>query len=213
VSENLNIKEMLAQISKYESDCEILKIHLEEASEILVKDINIFMKEKFRKDIETNAKTQSEITKKLGIEKLTELKNDLSELIERIPSLVNGTMKNDVWLHNNYSVSLENEFGQKRHIRSGFNSIITNILRELYGHAGLLLFKYEYANFKTSGWEKQYKSEIPKYKYSFSLSKQLEEAIDIYINLLEQLHDLLVKLDKVTNQKEQQEASDLWDQA
>ena len=74
MSENLTIKEMLTQISKYESDSEILKTQLDETSGIVVKDINIFIKEKFQKDIETNVKTKTEITKKLGIEKLKELK-------------------------------------------------------------------------------------------------------------------------------------------
>ena len=204
---------MLTQISKYESDSEILKTQLDEASGILVKDINIFIKEKFQVDIETNVKTKTEITKKLGIEKLKELKKDLSELIERIPSLVDGIIKDDVWLHKNYSLKGTDEFNQKYNIKSRFNASIKNILRELYGHEGIILFKYEYANIKDSEWEKPYNSDIPKYKYGFSLSKQLEESITIYINLLEQLHDIVVKLDKVKNQKEQQEAIDLWDQA
>ena len=137
----------------------------------------------------------------------------MSELIERIPSLLDGIIKDDVWLHKNYSLKGKNEFNQKYNIKSRFNASITNILRELYGHEGIILFKYEYANIKDSEWEKLYNSDIPKYKYGFSLSKQLDESITIYINLLEQLHDIVVKLDKVINQKEQQEAIDLWDQA
>ena len=210
---NLSHEAILLQISEYENNIENFRTQLNEASEILVKDINIFIKEKYQNDIESNVKTKVEISKQLGIEKLRELKTELAELIGRTPSLVDKHMKDDIWVHKNYSLNVANEFNQKYNIKHKFNKSVTNILCELYGYAGALLIKYGYENSSSANWEKQHDSEIPKYKYWLTLSKGLDISINLYVHLLEQQHDILVKLNKAIRQKEQQEALDLWDQA
>ncbi|WP_088225716.1 hypothetical protein [Desulfosporosinus sp. FKB] len=204
------------QISKHRNDIESIRTQLDNEAEIVIEEINEFIKEKYKNDIEFNVKTKVEVTKRLGIENLKELKADLAELIEKTPTLIEEYLNNtNCFTYKNYTIrNMQNEFDQKYNIKPNFNNKIESVIRQLYGHEGVLLFKYEYENYNSSSsWEKQYRSEIPRYKYGFGYSNGLKDSIDLYIKLFEQLHDTLVKLNKALKQKEEQEAIDLWEQA
>lgn len=210
----MNLEMFNNQLLKSENKINELKNKLGESQNLIVCQFKNYTAEYFKKEIEDKVKLNSENTKNLGLEKLSELKKELNELINQSSELVEKYINiEEVWGHIDYKVVLENEFNQRFNIKSDTNSRIQSVFRLLIGHLGQLLIKYQYVKYGSEGWEKDYNSNLPKYKYGLGLPKNIQESIASYIKLFEELHDELVQYKKIEKNKNQFEATSLWEQA
>jgi hypothetical protein len=210
----MDLNTIIKQIKEYEANTNDLKVKLDEGSNIIVKDIKKFIKQKYQQEVESHVKTNTENTKGLGLDKLRELKQELIELIEKSSLLVDKYVTDDIWTHKNYVINIHNEFNQSYAIKTNTTKNIDSAIRNAYGHLGQLLNKYGYIKYLNgSDWEKHYSSEIPRFRFSLCISDELQNSIDNYILLHEELHKVYVQLNRATKQKEEKEATDLWEQA
>lgn len=207
----MDMNEINNQIKENEDLVNNLKNKLDDISNNIVVEIKSFIKEEYQEEIERYVKKNTENTKRLGIENLRLLKSEMKDLITKSSSLVDKYIGDDSWTHKDYTINENDEFGQKYNLKTTIRTKIGTITSKLYGHLGYILIKYQYINYG-SAWEKQNNTEIPKYRYGMSYSKILDDLIDKYLNLFEQLHDNLVTLNKLIKEKEEKEALDLWNQ-
>jgi|GEM_PF-2299180 len=214
-------------------DINVLKNEIEELTQQLIQieenmyqirgkiipAVSLHLQELFKKDIEEKVKTKVEITKLLGVEKLRDLKNELNHLIEETPKIVEEYFNKKLILVYEYlKQDKKNEY-----ISSDEYSIKKNIeeaVRDLLGYEGKLIIKYGYEKYASnssfsdnSSWERLYNSEIPKYRYGISLSKNIEDLIKEFRLLYVKYHITYGKLNNTIKQKKEQEAVDLWEQA
>ena len=211
----MNIEDLGNQISEYECQIVALGTKMENVKNKIVVEIETYLKETYIKDIEYQVKSKTDITKQLGVEKLSELKQELTQLLDRVSGLTKESFNKDsLWIHKNYDIKEKDEFGIMYNSKQNIKTNITKTIRELMGHGGRLIIKYGYENYSNNTcWEKIQNSDIPKYSYSIMLNDGIEEVMKEYTALFEQLHDCHVKLLKAKKDKAQQEALDLWSQA
>lgn len=175
----MDIEVLIRQITECEKTLDSLKGQMDGQKIKIISEIEVYLKDKFKHDIESNVKSNTENTKKLGLEKLSELKKELNTLIDQVPELVNKKFDNDeLWLLLSYSLDGKDEFNSLFNAQRNIKSNIDNSIRELLGYSGKILIDYGYKDYsKDSSWEKQYKSDVPRYKYGFSVSAKVNDEI------------------------------------
>jgi len=209
----MELNEFNNKIAENELKVNDLKIKLEELNNIIVNEMRNYIECKYQKDIESNVRENTKNTKRLGIENLRLLKQDVNELIETIPLLIQKYIDSSTnfWEYNNYIIS-DNEFNQKYNLKYQIKGNIRKVTDNLYAHLGFILIKYGYSEYGRY-WVKQYDSDIPKCNYGHVVSGQLDKISDEYIVIFEKFHDSLVELNKLKKDKEEYEAIDLWERA
>lgn len=188
---------------------------------ILINILKPFINTELQKMVEEEVKKNPSHTKSLGIEKLSDMKKRLNNLLVSSDSLVIKTFSdNQFWIHVDYKIIKEGDsFGQKyNNIKTATNKIIEGI-KIVFGKAGEILIDYGYDKVgskydRTSKWQKSDNSEIVfGSNHGFLIPQQIDDEIKKYAEGISPLHDTIEKLSKLDKKYNEQEALDLWKKA
>lgn len=183
-----------------------------------------FVRERIKFEVEQQVKSNSEHTKELGKDALTEMKKQLLSVLDNSDALVDDIFGDDeLWVHVNYKVTPNGDrFGlgynkeklAKENIRKGIKIAL--------GEAGKILIKYKYlspGNQYTWDYGMRYDySRANKgesrlmYAYSLSLPEELFQMIEKYSKGIWQLHEASCQLMDSQKALSEQEAIDLWNE-
>lgn len=216
------MKEKIYQITNQIKECENqysdLLIKSETIKANCIKEMNSFLKTKYKEQIEYSVKTKTEITNNLGLEKLKELKIKMNKLIENVDIQKSIIEDNDeIWkVSNSYLNSINfagDIFGIQYNAKQSIENDIKNLIRHEYSNIGKLLLEYGYVEIKNQSgmWEKK-NNEIV-YKYGIVLSETLMQIIKEYQENFEKAFDIKQNIYKLNKELEETKALDLWEQA
>lgn len=185
----------------------------------LIEMLKPFIKSKLQNFIEDEVKRNPDHTKSLGLEKLSQMKNELTNLLNNSDALVGKTFSNnEYWVHVDYHiVEGGDSFGQQYNNKKAAKEKIILGIKVVFGKAGKILIDYEYkkagpVHSHSSEWQITANSEIA-YSYGFPIPDDIEKAMKAYSDNVGRLHEIIDKLAKLTKELNEQEALDLWDQA
>lgn len=216
----MGVKEIKQEIEINENN-EKNKIKiLHELREKIVEEIKPYASERLKRHVESSVKDNPEHTKELGKETLTEMKKRLFDLLAISDEIVDKIFEDDkLWSHvNYYIVPGGDKYGQRYNNSKKAGEDIRLGIKTVLGEAGRILVDYKYAKaigqYDRSGseWKLISNNKII-YAYGISLPKVLEDLIKQYSKELEQLHDVVEKIDILKQKLLEQEALDLWDEA
>ncbi len=190
----------------------------------IVEAIKPFVKAQIKKEVENEVKRNSEHTKGLGKEALSEMKKRLAELLDNSDNITDSTFSDDaLWTYVNYRVSLDGDrYGQKYNNRKDAKENIIKCIKIIIGEAGQLLIDNEYIEEgglyrRERGMRYDYTkadkgSTKLMYGYALTLPQDIENLIGEYGKSIEDLHDATDKVLNLQKKLSEQEAVDLWDE-
>lgn len=194
---------------------------LDKEQMMLIEMLKPFIKSKLQEFIEDAVKHNPDHTKSLGLDKLSQIKNELANLLNESDALVSNTFSNNKhWIHVDYHI-VENgdSFGQQYNNQKLAKEKIISGIKTIFGKAGKILIDYQYkkanpVNSHSSEWQITATSEIVYgSNYGFQIPDNIEKAMKTYADNISKLHNTIDKLAKLTKALNEQEALDLWDQA
>ena len=169
------------------------------------------------KETENLVKTNHEITKELGIEGLQKLRNELEELCNKIPSLIEEDLSKDNYWPHKCTLPQGNyiSFGLNGYEVDSLNQnvpILSDSIRRMLCLGGELLNQYGLIDFDSACWERGVGSRVY-YKCNYGASEELFDVLKKYSDQLERALSLNNKLRQTERDKGQAEAQSLWEQA
>ncbi|MDP4194847.1 MAG: hypothetical protein Q8940_07350 [Bacteroidota bacterium] len=198
------------QISQFQQELGSLHLEMENTTQQFLGASKPFIINWFRDIAASNVKLQPEITKNLGVEKLTAMKKELEDLCNQIEELVNKYLNIDeIWAHRkNFKQNINETIIAYAIYGNKMPEIIDNALRSLLGCIGKILEKYGY--YKKGAW---FKPPSSNYYYNFKLdwSQNMKSAITKYSKQNQTNIESSNKLERVKRNKEEFEAKDMWD--
>jgi hypothetical protein len=205
-----------AQIQAAIDEKDTLYRQMEGTCAAYFKASNEFFHNELQRMVEREVTSKPDVTQKLGLEKLKELKAEVKELVESVPQLVSQHLdKENIWEHRSPLPE-----GMKKESLPGFDLIhsagkkVSEEVREILGYGGQLIIKYGYHNSGREGeWELRGKNARPKYRYGFSTIKEMNESMTKYKEQFKNYIAAHLKIIKLQEEKEQAIAKDLWSQA
>lgn len=195
------------KIANYESSIKDLLAEMEKSRESFINSTASFIKEFIQEYIESEVKKNAEHTTSLGIDVLRNLKQDLSELIIKIPDLVSKHIGPDsFWLHRlPWKDDFPYSIGKYSPEHNNPYKAIDRAIRDLMGYSTTLLVKYKYMNVAAHS--------SVHYRFIDEWSQHMSATFDKYSNQWDSLYKLHSDLEKVKEEKARSIASDLWEQA
>ena len=183
-----------------------------------------FVKERIKHEIEQQVKSNSEHTKELGRDALTEMKKQLLSILDNSDALVDDIFNDDeLWVHINYNVIPNMDlFGQGYDKGKLAKENIHKGIRIALGEAGKILIKYKYlspGNQYTWDYGMRYYYSCTNqaesrlmYAYGLSLPEELFQMIEKYSKGIWRLHEVSCQLLDSQKALSEQEAIDLWNE-
>ena len=183
-----------------------------------------YVRERIKSEVEQQVKSNSEHTKELGKDALTEMKKQLLSVLDNIDALVDDIFGDDeLWVHVNYKVTPNGDrFGQGYNKEKLAKENIRKGIKIALGEAGKILIKYKYlspGNQYTWDYGMRYDySRANKgesrlmYAYGLSLPEELFQMIEKYSKGIWQLHEASCQLMDSQKALSEQEAIDLWNE-
>jgi hypothetical protein len=175
-----------------------------------------FFKNEFQRMIEREVTSKPDVTQKLGLEKLKELKAEVNELVENAPQLVSEHFdKDNLWEHRcPLPEGMEKESLPGFDLTHSAGKKVIEEVREVLGYSGRLIIKYGYKEAGREGeWESRGESSRPRYRYGFSTAKEMDDCMMGYKEQFKKFVSAHLKIIKLQKEKEQAIAKDLWSQA
>ena len=207
-----------AEIKKLEEDFQS-KIEILEGiyQEYIVASTDFFANW-YMNTAESIVKGEPEITKGLGKEYLTAMKQKVRELQDKTDDIVSSEMdKNKNWYHKDTLSVQPNYFSDSPSIEE------EQTLRRIAGQLGPILEEYGYieVNYaKRLGWRERNRdgsinsdNPNPIYPYTISWGDDQKELMRKYHDLMEKAKSTKSTTDRLKSEKEKSEAKDLWDDA
>ena len=144
-------------------------------------------------------------TKTMGANGLGNLKFDLSDLIAKVPTLVDKYVNCDkFWIHRT----------QGRYYMSRIHDRLDGAIRELLGYVGSILQKYGFINkHRDREWGVRQGTNQLIYKGEYDWSKKMNQALDRYIILYEKKIKIYDELEAIRKQEAINGAKELWAKA
>lgn len=183
-----------------------------------------FVKECIKHEIEQQVKSNSEHTKELGKDALTEMKKQLLSVLDNSDALVDDIFGDDeLWVHVNYKVTPNGDrFGQGYNKEKLAKENIHKGIKIALGEAGKILIKYKYLSpGKQYTWDYGMRYDYSRankgesrlmYAYGLSLPEELFQMIEKYSKGIWQLHEASCQLMDSQKALSEQEAIDLWNE-
>ena len=212
-----NIESLTVSIADQQRSLAILR-------QQIVTAIKPFVKERIKYEVEHQVKTNSEHTKALGKDALTEMKKQLQTALENSDAVIDGIFGDDtLWVHVNYQVVPNGDrFSQSFNNQNAAGEKIRKGIKIAVGEAGKILVDYKYLPIGNlyvwdSGMRYDYtranqgQSKLM-YAYALALPQELETLIGKYSKGVGLLHDASCKLMDLQKTLSQQEAMDLWNE-
>lgn len=190
----------------------------------IVDAIKPSVKERLRKDVEDEVRSNPEHTKELGKAALSEMKKRLNDLIENSDRVVEETFQDDgLWVYVGYSIipggdrygqAYNNKNSAKNKIHKGISIVLGEAGKILIGNKYMAIgSKYCWDNDMIYDYTKAGKGQSKLVcKVLYSLPKDIEQLIDEYCNRIEVLHNTLGKIIDLQKRLSEQEAADLWNE-
>ena len=216
----MSVETIKQQMDEATATLELIMNDFEVRRTTIIEQLKPFIKSELKRIVENEVKRNSEHTKTLGVERLGEMKKQLTNLLESSNDLVDSVFAMDsLWIYVDYSIVPNGDtWGQKsNNTKKAENCIISGIKRIL-GKSGKILIDFGYAKAgskyeRTSRWQQDDDNEIVfGSNYGFQLSAEIEKSIREYCNQIEKQHDIIEQLEKLKKQLSEQEAVDLWEQ-
>nr|WP_024835474.1 hypothetical protein [Clostridium sp. 12(A)] len=215
----MDVESVKQEIADLVATKESLIADLDTQKNTLINILKPFISTELQKIIEEEVKKNPSHTKSLGIEKLSDMKKRLNNLLVSSDSLVNKTFSdNQFWIHVNYKIIEERDsFGQRYNNKKTATNKIIEGIKIVFGKAGEILVDYGYdktGSDRTSRWQTSVNSEIVfGSNHGFYIPEHIDHEIKKYSESISPLHDTIDKLNKLDKKFNQQEALDLWEQA
>lgn len=219
----MDINNLKQEIERIERSTEEMNNVLESKRQQLIDAIKPFAKEKIKSEVENQVRTNADHTKALGKDVLSEMKRQLTAVLENSDEIVEKVFSDEtIWVHVNYRIIPGEGYSQKYNNTQKARDNIMRGLQLIVGEAGKILFDNKYISLgRQYQWEhgmpydytraNQGQSRII-YGYRLSLPKSIEEMIDNYCKGIGELHEILEKLSAAKKKLAEQEAADLWDE-
>lgn len=219
----MGVTEIKQEINKLESAIELESQKLDELRKCIKEETKPFIKAQLKENVEGEVKSNSEHTKTMGRERLSEMKQQLTALLDSSDNLVEEMFSDDeLWVHVNYDVG--DDRSAYRNQKTAGEKIHTAI-KAILGEAGKLLIENDYIKagdmYKWDGGayrnfnlvsSNTAKSKLI-YRGYLPIPKSLGLLIGKYTKEIEALHELYVKVSDLKRRLSEQEAADLWDEA
>ncbi len=211
----MEISEFEAQINSKKAEIADAKENLERIRLELIEAAKRFITDYTKREVESCIFKYPERTKELGLEKLGELKKELTQAIGTAPQDTEARLKQtDHWLHLN---PLPDDFAKSGETRSDLRIMtgdaFRKVIREMLGYAGQLIIRYGYDQLGiVSYWERR-EGKLPRWSIDFTLSTEINSLLSEYSKAAEKYIDLNADLLKLQEEKVQAEAQDLWNRA
>ena len=207
-------------IATKESELETLKNAMEEIRQRFLKQSAEFIANWYEDTVNNKVAQDSENTKKLGKEKLAEMKAMLRDLTSKADVVANEFLSDsNTWWHlspNDQGVFSSPYSSPYEQYGNRCSDLIDKPIRYALGKVGTILEKFGYKI--DSDWHRQYYSYNPKeqgayYPFALDWSKEMQLTIGNYNESYKQAHKKFIEIKNLKKQKEQKEATDLWKSA
>ena len=177
-----------------------------------------FAKDWIKDRVESNVIEDTKRTKQLHEEnKLSEMKSELKKILDDMPQIINEYLNNDnCWKHTNINNIPKDMRDRSESLSSDkIREMINNGLRYVFGYAGKLLIEFDYQNSQSSDPYGEWKNEgsVPKYGYGIRWTDNLNEIYKEYHDNVKKLVETDKELKSLNKQKEENESSNLWNNA
>ncbi len=173
-----------------------------------------FIRRWYMQITEQRVKTETELTKKLGVQKLSQLKADLIALQKKTPDIMKEFLEHDtIWWHRT----------QAGKAIPHFTEIMEKSLRLIAGRLAPILEKYGYIT--TNPQDPSYWREWDEfgimhppnarhyYPHHLDWSEKMQDLIREYDELMRDGVDFAVELKRLKETQSRFEAEDLWNKA
>lgn len=216
----MSIETIKQQINENNDSLELKMNDFEVRRSAIVEQLKPFVQNELKRIVENEVKRNSEQTKTLGAERLGEMKKQLLNLLECSHNLVDTVFENDnLWVHVNYTIVPHGDsWGQKHNNTKRAETCIISGIKKVLGKAGKILIDFGYAKAgskyeRTSQWQIDDDNEVVfGSNYGFQIPVDIEKAIADYCKQIEEIHNIIDKLEKLKKELSEQEAFDLWEQ-
>ena len=210
-----SIGDYIKEINDLTEENKTVYSELEEMVILIISKSTEMMKKQIRERIEYEVKNNPEHTKELNDKgKLKEVKELMNKTLENIDDYVNDEFSCDkVFLHRNLKIEkYKHPFEYSRGIKEKYQEAYRNLL----GYAGSVICKFGYEkagnDFNGHSTWKYISGSGGKIKYSYCPeTEDIESEWKNYINLLETYAGTAQKINNLTEEKEQTEATNLWE--
>lgn len=214
-----NIDEIKSQIDKEKKTINVQQNEMQEIRHHIIDAAKPFLRELIEKEVNEQVKSDPEHTKEIGIEKLTEMKQEFMTLLANSDRIVDEIFSEDsFWIHTGYMIKsgvdqyvqlYENKKAAEERINKGFRAVVgkagqllkdngylksSRLFQRPYNHVGMGLPVYLI-----------YQGYLPVPDNIKLLQKQ-------YIDKLEALHNSYHNISRLERELSEQEAADLWNQ-
>lgn len=220
----MGVAEIKQEILKYEASINAQQQSFLVQRQQIINAIKPFAKSRLKQEVENEVKHNPEHTKELGKESLSEMKAQLTELLEKSDQIVDETFADDaLWTYVNYRILPDGDrFGQRYNNRKSAKEKLLNGIKAIIGRAGKILIDYKYI--KVGGqyrWDTDVRYDYTRagkgasklvYGYGLSLSQDIEKLIEEYCKCIDSLHEASEKVLDLQKALSEQEAVDLWDE-
>lgn len=179
----------------------------------------MFFRGYFQQRVEREIVNHPELTQSLGIEKLGELKKELTALIKNTPEIVEERLrKEQVWDHLR---QLPDGLGNAGRLSNDGHNLVYSAggqiqeeLRWIFGYVGQLLIKFGLAKGgHGSEWETKPGSAVPRYQYGLPTNEEMDTLMKKHKELFSAFVILQVRVLDAERERQQAIARDLWDHA
>lgn len=220
----MGVAEIKQEIEKYEASINTQQQSFLVQRQQIVDAIKPFAKARLKQEVENEVKHNPEHTKELGKTALSEMKAQLTELLENSDQIVDETFADDaLWTYVNYRILPDGDRpGQGYNNRKSAKEKLLNGIKTIIGRAGKILIDYKYI--EVGGqyrWDTGVRYDYTQagkgaaklvYGYGLSLSQDIEKLIEEYCKCIDSLHEASGKVLNLQKTLSEQEAVDLWDE-
>jgi len=210
-----------SEISELQKQEQALMVRMESAAASFRESVTSFLVSFYEERTKQEVTLQTDLTGRLGKAKLSELKQELSNLQESASTIVEELIGPDsLWWHKSDEVK-SREHVYYSHVGNSPPEVLNKPVRQAAGKLAPLLEKYGYL--PTSGermWRERDRntsytptSARPCYPNFLEWSPQMKARITDYDKLLNEARSLSHRVSSLQRKKREKQATDLWDSA
>lgn len=202
------------EIRKTEKNLRDALRRLKEIHTDFMAEAAVFMRKWYMQFTEQRVRTETELTKTLGIHKLSQLKAELAALQKKTPDILREFLDHDkIWWHRT----------QAEKVISNFTEIMEKSIRLVAGRLAVTLEKYGYITTNPQNpsywreWDKFGIMHPPNarhyYPHHLDWNEKMQDLVREYDDLMRDGVDFAVELKRLKETQSRVEAEDLWNKA
>lgn len=188
----MTVKEYEQQISQYETEKDTLLSELDNKLTQMQPKFISYMQKKIKEIVESDIKNKSDITKSLTKEQLSEIKKVMNETIGLIETKLQIAFANNKF-HTTITPTIDCMY--EYNLAENARKYIISILESMLVPVDNVMQKYKYYYGKS---------------YIKSLDIDINQEITLYAKICTKYLKLIIKLAECKEEKNKQEAEDLW---